>query len=38
MEVQAAQLLIDINLPFALLPFKGRVESEILFHARQLLA
>jgi hypothetical protein len=38
MEVQAAQILIDINLPFAALPFKGRVESEILSHARQRLA
>jgi hypothetical protein len=38
LEVQASQLLIDINFPFAALPFKGRVESEILTHARQLLA
>lgn len=38
LEVQAAQLLIDIDFPFAALPFKGRVESEILDHARQLLA
>jgi hypothetical protein len=38
LEVQAAQLLIDIDFPFAALPFKGRVESEILTHARQLLA
>jgi len=38
LEVQAAQVLVDIDLPFAALPFKGRVESEILAHARQLLA
>jgi hypothetical protein len=38
LEVQPAQLLIDLQLPFAALPFKGRVESEILAHARQLLA
>lgn len=38
LEVQAAQLLVDLDLPFAALPFKGRVESEILSHARQLLA
>jgi Putative polyhydroxyalkanoic acid system protein (PHA_gran_rgn) len=38
LEVQAGQLLVDIDLPFAALPFKGRVESEILSHARQLLA
>src|SRR5579863_4521919 len=38
LEVQATQLLIDIEFPFAALPFKGRVESEILAHARQLLA
>jgi hypothetical protein len=38
LEVQAAQLLIDMDIPFAALPFKGRVESEILAHARQLLA
>jgi hypothetical protein len=38
LEVQASQLLIDIDFPFAALPFKGRLESEILNHARQLLA
>jgi hypothetical protein len=38
LEVQAAGILIDIDLPFAALPFKGRIESEILSHARQLLA
>jgi len=38
LEVQPAEVLIDINLPWAALPFKGRVESEILKHARKLLA
>ena len=38
LEVQPAGVLIDINLPWAALPFKGRIESEILRHARELLA
>lgn len=38
LDVQPAELLIDIDFPFAALPFKGRVESEILSHARQLLS
>ncbi len=38
LEVQPAELRIDIHLPWAALPFKGRVESEILKHARELLA
>lgn len=38
LDVQPAELLIDINIPWAALPFKGRVESEILKHAQQLLA
>lgn len=38
LDVQPAEVLIDINLPWAALPFKGRVESEILKHARELLA
>ena len=38
LDVQPAELLVDIDFPFAALPFKGRVESEILAHARQLLA
>jgi hypothetical protein len=37
-EVQPAEVRIDVNLPWAALPFKGRVESEILKHARELLA
>ena len=38
LDVQPAEVLIDINIPWAALPFKGRVESEILKHARELLA
>ncbi len=38
LEVKPSELLVNIDLPFAALPFKGRVESEILAHARQLLA
>ena len=38
LDVQPAEVLIDINFPWAALPFKGRVESEILKHARELLA
>jgi hypothetical protein len=38
LEVQPAGVRIDINLPWAALPFKSRVESEILKHARALLA
>ncbi|MGD0812349.1 MAG: polyhydroxyalkanoic acid system family protein [Verrucomicrobiota bacterium] len=38
LEVQPAELRININLPWAALPFKSRVESEILKHARALLA
>jgi hypothetical protein len=38
LEVQSSQLSIDIDFPFVALPFKGRVETELLSHARQLLA
>jgi hypothetical protein len=38
LEVQAAQIRVDINLPFTALPFKSRIERELLAHARQLLA
>jgi hypothetical protein len=38
LEVEADEVRIDINLPWAALPIKGRVESEILKHARELLA
>jgi len=37
LDVQPAQVLIELNLPFAAYPFKGRIENEILAHARQLL-
>jgi hypothetical protein len=36
--VEHAELVIDINFPWLALPFKSRVESEILKHARELLA
>ncbi|HEY3913861.1 MAG TPA: polyhydroxyalkanoic acid system family protein [Verrucomicrobiae bacterium] len=38
LEAQPAQVVVDIDLPFAALPFKGRIESELLAHARALLA
>jgi hypothetical protein len=38
LEVQSGQVVVDMDIPFAALPFKGRVETEILTHARQLLA
>ena len=38
LEVEAAQLLIEIHLPWAAYPFKSRIEQEILTHARELLA
>jgi putative polyhydroxyalkanoic acid system protein len=38
LEVQAAVILIEIDFPLAALPFKSRVENEILTHARELLA
>ena len=38
LEVQPAEVRIDLNLPWAALPFKSRVEGEILKHARELLA
>jgi hypothetical protein len=38
LEVQPAGLLVDVNLPWAALPFKCRIESEIVKHARELLA
>jgi Putative polyhydroxyalkanoic acid system protein (PHA_gran_rgn) len=37
LEVQAAQILIEMNLPLAAFAIKGRIESEILTHARELL-
>lgn len=38
LEVQATAVAIDINLPWAALPFKSRLESEIVRHAEELLA
>jgi hypothetical protein len=38
LDVQPAQLLVELHLPLAAYPLKGRIESEILAHARQLLA
>jgi hypothetical protein len=38
LNVQGNAVMIDINLPWAALPFKGRIESEILKHAKELLA
>jgi len=38
LDVQPSEVLIDINFPWAAVLFKDRVESEILKHARELLA
>jgi hypothetical protein len=38
LDVQPAAVDIELNFPWAAVPFKGRVESEILKHARELLA
>jgi len=38
LDVQAAHVLIELNLPLAAYPLKGRIENEILTHARELLA
>ena len=38
LDVQPNEVRIEVNLPWAALPFKGRVESEILKHAQELLA
>ena len=38
LDVQPAQVHIEMNLPWAAYPFKARIESEILMHAQQLLA
>jgi hypothetical protein len=37
LEIQPSQILIEMNLPLAAYPLKGRIESEILTHARELL-
>lgn len=38
LDVQPARVLVELNLPWAAWPFKGRVENEILARARLLLA
>jgi hypothetical protein len=38
LDVQADQVSIEIHLPLAAYPWKGRIESDILNHARELLA
>lgn len=38
LDVQPAVVNVEIQLPFAALPFKGRVENEISTRARELLA
>jgi hypothetical protein len=38
LDVQPAQVLIELNVPLAAYPLKGRIEKEILAHARELLA
>jgi predicted NBD/HSP70 family sugar kinase len=37
LDVEPAQVHIEMNLPWAAYPLKGRIEDEILSHARQLL-
>jgi hypothetical protein len=37
LDVQPAEVMIELNLPLAAYPLKGRIENEILTHARQLL-
>jgi hypothetical protein len=36
-DVQPNEVLIELNLPLAAYPLKGRIEKEILAHARELL-
>jgi hypothetical protein len=38
LEVQPAQVLIEMNVPFAAYLMKARIESEIRAHAQELLA
>lgn len=38
LDVQPTQVQIEISLPLAALPFKSRVEKDILTHSRSLLA
>ncbi len=37
LEVQPAQIRVALTLPLAALPFRSRIEHELLAHARQLL-
>ncbi|HEY3861265.1 MAG TPA: polyhydroxyalkanoic acid system family protein [Verrucomicrobiae bacterium] len=38
LDVQASQVLVELDLPWAAYPFKSRIENEIQTHARELLA
>lgn len=38
LQVEPSTVQVEINLPFAALPFKGRVENEISNRAKELLA
>jgi hypothetical protein len=38
LDVQPAEVRIEINFPWAALPFKGQMEKQILKHAGDLLA
>jgi hypothetical protein len=38
LDVQPDQVFIELNLPLAAYPLKGRIEKEILTHAQELLA
>jgi hypothetical protein len=38
LDVQPSQVHVEMNIPFAAYPMKGRIESEIVAHARELLA
>lgn len=38
LNVQPAAVDIELNFPWAAAPFKGRIESEIVKHAKELLA
>jgi hypothetical protein len=38
LDVQPAQVMIELFLPWAAFPFKHRIENEILTRARELLA
>jgi hypothetical protein len=36
-EAQAAQVVVEANLPFLAMPFKGRIEEELLAQGRRAL-